>query len=315
MSLEGVLTKTDEEPEEAALRMMYISAKKGWPQARTYLNKYCEEQYQKRFYGLSEGAADGRLVGFDGKPIKINRTGILTPVDAVLEYKDGKNTIKLSTNLRICFGDEISGFDSFEQAVIDGLKAWEGEYEVFGGQKVFVQVDVTREDRLFDNLWVFPVTDSVEESIRYGCSMISNEAKQEQIENLMDSKRSFASHGVRWSASSRKVIFIQSEDGKFNDYDDISDIAKHEFGHTLGLGDLYASAGDSLGGIHKGTYEELDSYAITDKLYNLVMCDHEGPVSNNDIEMVILAFSDNEMQLYQSGKIKGKISAALGKGN
>ena len=44
------------------------------------------------------------------------------------------------------------------------------------------------------------------------------------------------------------------------------------------------------------------------------MCDHYGPVSNNDIEMVILAFCENQMQLYQQERRK-KVSKALGKGN
>ena len=92
-------------------------------------------------------------------------------------------------------------------------------------------------------------------------------------------------------------------------------VTKHEFGHALGLGDLYASAVDSLSGVEKGTYAELDSYVINDKFYNLVMCDHHGPISNNDIEMVILAFRENKMQLFQPSRLKGKISSALGKGN
>ena len=45
------------------------------------------------------------------------------------------------------------------------------------------------------------------------------------------------------------------------------------------------------------------------------MCDHHGPISNNDIEMVILAFRENKMQLFQKQKSKDKESEALGKGN
>lgn len=90
---------------------------------------------------------------------------------------------------------------------------------------------------------------------------------------------------------------------------------RHEFGHVLGLGDLYASAVDDLPGVEQGTYPELDSYVITGKRYNLVMCDHYGPISNNDIEMVLLAFRDNKPQLYQPDKLYGVISDALGKGN
>lgn len=85
----------------------------------------------------------------------------------------------------------------------------------------------------------------------------------------MNNKRSFATNGLKWSVNSRKIICIQSENGLFNDYDEIKHVAKHEFGHALGLGDLYASSIDSLTGVNKGTFSELDSYAISDKYYNL----------------------------------------------
>ena len=112
------------------------------------------------------------------------------------------------------------------------------------------------------------------------------------------------------------MIIIASEDNKFYDYNEIKNVAKHEFGHALGLGDLYVSASDGLAGVDQGTYSELDGYYISNKNYNLVMSDHHGPISNNDIEMVVLAFCDDDIQLYQEDpQHKGKISKALGKGN
>lgn len=65
----------------------------------------------------------------------------------------------------------------------------------------------------------------------------------------------------------------------------------------------------------EGSQRELDGYYLTDKFYNLVMCDHYGPISNNDIEMVVLAFRENKAQLYQPGHFKSVISKALGRGN
>jgi len=46
---------------------------------------------------------------------------------------------------------------------------------------------------------------------------------------------------------------------------------------------------------------ELSGYEITNKKYNLVMANAVGPVSNNDIEMVVLAFSENRMQILPTG--------------
>ena len=116
---------------------------------------------------------------------------------------------------------------------------------------------------------------------------------------MITTKRSCATGGLKWTVNSRKVICIQSFSGKFDDYEEITHITKHEFGHAIGLGDLYESSVDFLDGVEKGTYTELDSYIINDKFYNLVMCDHHGPISNNDIEMVVLAFRENKMQLFQ----------------
>lgn len=59
----------------------------------------------------------------------------------------------------------------------------------------------------------------------------------------------------------------------------------------------------------------LDGYYISNNYYNLVMCDNKGPISNNDIEMIVLAFQNNEEQLYQKKGAADKISQALGRGN
>ena len=56
-------------------------------------------------------------------------------------------------------------------------------------------------------------------------------------------------------------------------------------------------------------------FYIGNKAYNLVMCDRDGVISNNDIEMVLLAFMKNKMQNYQKDQLSGEISEALGRGN
>ena len=315
--LDGILNADVEDKEAYALRLICFAARKGCVQARAFLNSYCDGRYQKVSKSRPRIESKGGLVDFKGKAIRINRKGIFTPIDAVLENKDGKNILTLSTNIRFFYIDQIENAKEFEHAVIKGLLAWEGEYEVFGGQKVTVNIQFTKCDNLFDNLWVIPVGATVASSIQSVNNAINTGKRKERIDGIVKDKRSFATMGLgsRWSVNSRKSIYIQSADGKFDDYEEIMHLTKHEFGHALGLGDLYESSIDSLKGVSKGTFEELDSYVIDGKYYNLVMCDHHGPISNNDIEMVILAFRKNKMQLYQPRRFKKKISSALGKGN
>ena len=314
--LDGALMVPEENQEEHALELMYMSANAGCIQARAFLNAYCEERYEEQVDSkYSEDEECGALVDFDGKPIKINKQGIFTPIDAVLEYKNGSNVLTLSVNVEILLAENINNYGRLMEAIYSGILAWQGEYEVFGGQRLTVKINLTSEDRALDNLFIIPVTDELSETMRSVSNLVGTKAKKGQMESIITSKRSFAISGLRWSVNSRKVIYLQSHSGRFDDYDEIKHVIKHEFGHALGLGDLYESAVDSLGGVEKGTYIELDSYIVTDKIYNLVMCDHHGPISNNDIEMVVLAYRENKMQHYQSSRLKGKISSALGKGN
>ncbi|MBQ3528334.1 MAG: hypothetical protein IJA52_07280 [Clostridia bacterium] len=314
--LDEILKPEAENSEEYALALLSRAANKGFLQARAYLNKYCRERYREKTGArFADRGCCGPLVDFDNKPIRVERKGVFTPIDAVLEYKGGRNVLTLSTNVMFFYSDDIPNADKFENSVLRGLYAWEGEYEVFGGQRIWVSVQVTQEDRAFDNLLIVPITEAMESSIRAMNDAVNIGKKKAILSDTIKHKRSFATNGLKWRANSRKIIWVQSENGLFNDYEEIMHVAKHEFGHALGLGDLYESASDSLRGVEKGTYSELDSYAINDRFYNLVMCDHHGPISNNDIEMVILAFRENKMQLYQPTKTKGKISSALGKGN
>ena len=83
----------------------------------------------------------------------------------------------------------------------------------------------------------------------------------------------------------------------------------------LGLGDLYASETDGLEGVEPAAYDEVDCFRLFGRTYHLVMCDPTAPVSNNDIEMVLLAFSRNRFQRFQKDSTGNQLSEALGKGN
>ena len=312
---DGILSVSKKDSQEFALVLMCDSANKGFVQARSFLNLYCDNRYKESFNELKFLHKEGPLVDFEGNTISLERKGLLTPIDVVLEYKNGRNVLTISTNIMFAYNDEVKDPDRFEETIIKGLLMWQGDYEVFGGQKVTVEVKITTEPKLFDNIIVMPITTEIEDTIKSVSQIIGTNQSRNRVKDVLLNKRSFAMSGLRWSVKSRKIICIQSDRREFDDYEEMMHVAKHEFGHALGLGDLYQSTVDSLSGVKKGTYADLDSYAVTDSFYNLVMCDHHGPISNNDIEMVILAFKENKMQLFQPMKIKGKISTALGRGN
>lgn len=312
--LDGVLSHAGDDPVDAALELLCMSANSGFLQARSFLNGFCDKRYQ-RVRGLSALLRPKKscLVDFDGEPIHISCRGIRTPIDAVLTQENGRAVLNLSLNVLFLGEEELADPQRFRQAIIEGIMLWQGDYEVFNGQPLSVRIQVTQKPRLQDSLIIAPLTQDVADMALSMCGIVGG--LERDLKAAMSSKRSFAFSGVKWTTTSRKFICMQSRSGKFDEYDDLRHIAKHEFGHALGLGDLYANEGDNLAGVEAGAYAELDCYRVTDKYYNLVMCDHNGPISNNDIEMVVLAFRENRMQLYQPGPLKDAVSAALGKGN
>lgn len=312
LMIKGMIEYKSDGRENEALKLMKRSAQKGCTMARAYLNKLCQQRYEN---DVSYGEKTGPLVNFEGKKIKIKRRGLLTPIDATLEYINGENILTLTMNLMFLYFDEMNNWHQLEEAVEKGVMAWQGEYEVFGGQRLKVNVNITKEQRIFDNVVIAPMTKTFTEKISALNHAIAPKKRRDRLDKTIEDKRSFAISGFKWSVKSRKFIYLQSENGNFDDYEEITHIAKHEIGHALGLGDLYQCADDGLDGVERGKFKELDSYYLGERFYNLVMCDHHAPVSNNDIEMVVLAFSENKIQLFQKGQIKGKISKALGKGN
>ena len=307
-------------PEEEGLLWIQEAAYGGCLEARVFLNQYCAQKEKKREVTTLNQGAEGPLRDFDGKEIHIDRKGVFTPVDAKLSYENGINKLSFSANLLFVYPDEILSEDgtqiknkkAYEEAVIRGIKSWEGTYSVFGNQKLVVELDLSTEDRITDSVWIFQTGKKYGEYLKRQAKVMGSK----RIAGVIDEKRAFAGLGIKWSVNSMKIIHMQMPDDNFDDLSEISDIAKHEFGHVLGLGDLYRDDSNKMNGVKKDTFQELDDFYISDDMYNLVMCDHHGNISNNDIEMIVLAFSENKIQLYQPIKRMGKkTSKALGKGN
>lgn len=315
MLLEGKLIPKKGSGTELSVTLLCRAAKDGNQQARSQLLWYRHMRFREARKKTYTG--DGPLTGFDGKPIRINRTGMLTPVDAVLSYENGQNVLTLSLNLGFVEDEKsIPNVKKLHEAVVKGILSWAGEYTVFGGQKLRVDIHVTTEERLFDNVLVFVCAGEVAETISTTWQKIGTEKAREAEQVMFREKRATTAMGIKkWSVRSRKIICLQTSNGRFNNYDEITRIIRHEFGHVLGLGDLYAEPDRGLSGVPAGTWPELDAYLVDGRVYGLVMCSGTGLITDNDMEMVVLAFSKNRPQVYQPEKYEKIVSEALGKGN
>lgn len=309
------LRVADGDSTEAGISRLVQASSAGSNQARSILNRVCQSRYSKSVH--FDPSYLQPLRDFEGRLIEIDKTGPAFPVDARLTFNGQTNILTLSANIDFIFtGNEEYDVDRFADAVLAGFSDWAGEYEVFGGQKLRVDLDLTTENRLRDSVHVVPSYEAAEKSMMLANKLNFDEDKRRQMEDVLESKRSFATMGVRhWSARSFKLIFMQSPSGRFDDLDALRNTAKHEFGHVLGLGDMYLSEVDNLEGVTPGGHADIDSFHLFGHHYYMVMCDSNAPVSNNDIEMVVLAFSRNEGQQFQANKRNKKISEAIGRGN
>ncbi len=314
---EGYIKPKKGATKDEALKMLFLASSKGSLQAKVMLNEICTERYNEKFGKVqaSEGQ-QGPLTDLDGNKIKIRRKGLRTPIDAKLKYENGKNILTFKANVNIISGDDEQPSEEVRKAVLDGMQEWAGEYSVFGGQQLTVVIDVVEKTGLLDTINVFIMDEGIRrmmQQVADAFSVVKGKSFAKDIHALLESERSFEAQAKEWSTKGRKSIFVRCN--QENDYDRIQASVKHEFGHALGLGDLYYEKAKGFEGVTKGTYEELDAYHISDKLYHLVMCNNHGAISNNDIEMIVLAFSENEMQRYQSTDWNYDVSKALGKGN
>lgn len=258
------------------------------------------------------------LEDFDGNIILIDPAYAEgNAVNAELVYGGSVPELNIVLNVRFICIDNSDGklipimnqFEAEEKMMkaIAGFKKWEGDYTVFGGQSVRVNVTIKQSVTLSQRI-IEPILQVMDIYL---------------VNNLRDNAMTWGGKNfLGWKPQNkfpfRKFMFID----RFE-----VDVFKHELGHALGVGDAYEAHYIKnlydMDGVEYSKYPDLDSYPKNaDGTPNMVM-NNNGPVRDNDIEMVILAFFTGERQNYQeesSENLKwlsgtGNISKALGRGN
>lgn len=254
------------------------------------------------------------ITGFDGKPIEIEKKGLFYPVSMELCETEGRNYlhIQVKSYFASALEDGQLTISGWKQCIFEGFQEWAGEYTVFGGQQLTVTVTaIEAESPSIDTV---PILCLSETKAKEFISQYVEQKEQAAIEQALLQQRSFSTTMIEgvvsWNAILPRYIVLMPS--AFADDYTLQRTAKHEFGHILGLGDSYKDA--SLGYQGVGMYHDILPYYDTKNGFNMVM-DNCGPVRNNDIEMVILAFFTNRFQNYQSMQNANAISFALGRGD
>ena len=283
-------------------KYLYEAALEGHEKARKCLDNNCEIEYLKQFVFDKPMPAPAPLRDNDNWRISLKHTRKDMPVSAQLEFNGSINILRLKVRVNASAVEKNSEDEKeFRAVVTAGFQQWEMACSVFGNQTLLVHVDVEFTEDEKTSVCIRPM-------LAYGQKMKLLPLVTDLTETLAQA-RAEGRHSVtifnkkKWSLSGGKTIYLDNSTSDIFDNETIMKAIKYEFGHILGLGDIK--------NIPKGTYMDLDPYYIDDGVYDLVMCGKDGIISNNDIEMVLLALSEDKLQEYCGENV----SKALGRGN
>ena len=253
------------------------------------------------------------ILDFNKKPMKIKKKGKIYPVDVELCNENGKDVLYIST--KVYFVESIDedkvDLQEWKKSILQGFCDWSGDYGVFGDQPLSVKVSAVETEKVIDSVIVFGFNQEISNDLIdiYGKLNIDKARK------MFEQNRSFAAAGfpvIGWKAFLPRFVYMLPS--TLEDFNYARAVARHEFGHVLGIGDLYQDTEIGLQGVDETKYKDIEKYYIGNNMFDMVMC-NAGMVRDNDIEMLLIAFQTNKFQNYQKMKKNDKVSEALGKGN
>ena len=230
------------------------------------------------------------------------------PVSAVLhETKEG---FTLTLQASVHFADRRGEKDgmSFRQnknRALAGFRSWSGKYLLRSGKTLCVRV-ILRETK--KRRGALQVT-----FLDYG-TLKAAETFAGRGKTGMKLRRALRTPGFtfaglraeKWRPWKGRWIGLRTDMEMFS----VEEISRHEFGHILGLGDMYRDPVMGLKGISGNVAELYADFADKGGRCRAVM-DSNGPVTPLDAEMMLLAQMTGRFQQYQKQKGRGNVSAVL----
>lgn len=307
-NMRAALILSEETEGEGGAKLLDLAVRRGYAPAAVRMEQLCTNSYEAYLKTQGHSMSVGPLTDMNGKPLRIKRRGLLDPVKAFLEYREGVNLLTLKVNVK--FHMDVEDPEKWKRAVLAGFRRWEGDYVVFGGQPLRVKVEVSEDGHFWNSVLVCYADEDIRKVT--GKMLKKMRGVDSSKKALFVGQRAFALMGVKkWDPGIPKMITLFPASVVTDKR--IFDICGHEFGHILGIGDMYADESSGLPGT--GYFEDIEPYRIWGSKYRMIMCDESSPVRNNDLEMVLLAFAERRQQNFQKKTENDKISAALGRGN
>ena len=210
-----------------------------------------------------------------------------------------ENNIIINANIEFVGDTDVtpSGFyKTYKEAVIEGIKEhWEisfigNNYDFYPGMAINVTVNIN--------------DDSKSKSFKI---------------KIYDEEGGSYRKGNKWTQTKMKYILLNLNGKSF---EEVKSVSAHEFGHNLGLKDAYGAAECNHG--YAPTMIDFNNPQNNEIWYARNGTPHssrglimwmEGYASSNDIEMVLQAFIDDEIQYFVPFGKKQHISKAIKSGD
>lgn len=270
--------------------------------AKKRLNGLCLELSSNYFINCPKKS--GVLRDYDGKEISFDRGNI--PVKGTLKFSEDGAVFLIEVNVLM---RRISDMRLTKpvRPIIQGIKQWQGNYLVFGGYPIEARVKCTTELRRRSSLIVNIFDDETTDSIADILKKFGKRGKR-SASILSARRQSAASVGKSWRLGAVKYINLYEQD--LLNIPRCKFLMRHEFGHILGLDDMYQERSEGRKGVYE-VYPDIEMFRIKGNIFNMIMCSEDAPVTFKDIEMALLAYRDGIIQRFQQTNGKGEISQAL----